>query len=295
MGRQSVRASAGNSVIVRTLHHLAATGGTVISKAIAAQPNTVLASEVGPFIGKPKFMPFDPVVQYLRQIRKRKRTDSETIFADRLRLCLAMAEEDGVSFVMRDYAFIDFLSTPMKTEGTLVKLIDSLGIERRTVATIRHPVDAYLSLVKNNWTKHIDDFEDYCVRSIAFLDAYEGCPLFRYEDFVADANRVVSEMCMAFEMEYSPSWTSKWADIRLTGDSGRKSETIGVRPRREMSAATADEMAASPAFKRLCERSGYRADFAAEAVEMAETALAADPSDASAKRSRDCYTALAAA
>lgn len=119
--------------------------------------------------------------------------------------------------------------------------------------------------------------------------------MFRYEDFVAEPNRVVAAMCEAFEMTYSPDWVAKWAAIKLTGDFGRKSEKIGVRPRREMSSATAREVAASPAFARLAERSGYRTDFAAEAVEMAEAVLAADPSDASARRSRECYAALRAA
>lgn len=280
--------------MIRTLHHLSATGGTVISKTIAAQPNTVLASEVGPFIGKPKFMPFDPVAQYLRQVPKRRRKGVESIFAERMRQCIAMAEEDGVAFVMRDYAHIDFLGAPSKNaaKGTLVGLIDTLGIERRSVVTIRHPVDSWLSLQKNNWDKHVDDFDDYCVRSLSFLDAYEGCAVFRYEDFVADAGSVVAAICGALAVDYSPDWTKRWAAIRLTGDSGRKSESISPRPRREMSAETAREIAASPAFARLAERTDYRRDFAAEAIEIADALLAASPADASAQRSRQFYAAL---
>lgn len=296
MGRWKVGTRPGRRLVIRTIHHLSATGGTVISKTIAAQPNTVLASEVGPFIGKPKFMPFDPVAQYLRQVPKRRRSDAANLFAERMRQCLRMAEEDGVVFIMRDYAHIDFLGAPSKTKpkGALVDLIDEIGIERRSVVTIRHPVDSWLSLQKNNWDKHVDDFDDYCVRSLAFLDAYEDCEIFRYEEFVAEPGRVVAAICAALAIDYSPDWTKRWAAIRLTGDSGRKSDTIEPRPRREMPAATAREIAASPAFARLAERSGYRRDFAREAVEMADALLAKNPKDASALRSREHYAALVA-
>lgn len=281
--------------MIRTIHHLSATGGTVICKTIAALPGAVLLSEVGPFIGKPKFFPLDPVAQYLRQVPGRRRKMVEQVFLERARLCKTMAAEDGKTLVLRDHAHNDFLSPNPRDKGTMVTVLDQAGEERRSVVTIRNPIDAWLSLVKNGWDKHVSGFDDYCVRNLAFLDAYEGSPVFRYEDFVADADTVVAAICTSLAMDYSPSWKTGWASIRLTGDSGRKSEDISVRPRREMQPALAAEIASSKAFAALAERAGYRRDFAAEAIAMADAVLAGHPGDAVAKRSRSAYAELARA
>jgi len=281
--------------MIRTIHHLSATGGTLISKTIAALNKAVLVSEVGPLIGAPKFHPFDPVVQYLRQVPERQKIYIDALFVERVRLCQQMAKEDGKQLVLRDYAHGDFLGKRINHQPTLVTLLDrELGQERCSVVTIRHPVDSWLSLVKYNWHRNTTGFDDYCRRSIAFLDAYTRVPVFRYEDFVADPVAVLSEICTALQLTYGAEWQDGWPSIRLTGDSGRKSETISLRPRREMDEGLAREVMASTAFSELTERCCFRQDFVQEAVEMADTLLAVDPGNDPARKSRDCYSRLLA-
>ncbi|AZU03119.1 hypothetical protein X907_0572 [Glycocaulis alkaliphilus] len=45
--------------------------------------------------------------------------------------------------------------------------------------------------------------------------------------------------------------------IRMTGDSGRRGNVIGPRPRREISGYLVEEAAQSENYHTLCERLGY--------------------------------------
>jgi len=54
--------------VLRTLHHLSCTGGTLFSKCLASMEQVALLSEVHPFnVGPLRFDSFDPVQQLFSQ------------------------------------------------------------------------------------------------------------------------------------------------------------------------------------------------------------------------------------
>ena len=77
---QLLRADEGQKEPIRTVHHFACTGGTLISKCLAAMPNTHVLSEVEPHSqmqAKKNFTPTD-LIQLLRNSSRPSSQDLES-------------------------------------------------------------------------------------------------------------------------------------------------------------------------------------------------------------------------
>ena len=62
------------NVKLRTIHHLACSGGTVISKAVQAMANTLVISEIHPDELFYRFNPFDPTQLLLAQTNRQQQS-----------------------------------------------------------------------------------------------------------------------------------------------------------------------------------------------------------------------------
>lgn len=172
------------STIVRTIHHLACTGGTIISKTLAAQPGVVMLSEVGPFV-RMTFDPFDPLQQFLGKLRadasilpaiSREDIERET-FVRRLVAVTDLARSAGRTLVLRDHAHSDFMRKEPAAESSLLACLESAGLDTLSIVTIRDPIDSWLSTVEAGWkTPHLNPFDEYCRRVIRFVDAFAPNP-----------------------------------------------------------------------------------------------------------------------
>jgi hypothetical protein len=250
---------------IRMLHHLACSGGTLISKCIAAMPNTQLVSEVDPLSTLqdrqrpgPRFAPTD-MIQLLRQ-STRGAGDKLLIdvFLGDLERVRADAATAGQRLVLRDHAHSHFCSGPdVPVRPTLRDMVAS-RFPVRSLVTVRHPIDSFLA-VKANRFVHFEPqtFDEYCKRHLAFLDAHEGVPLVRYEDFVEEPQEVMHRMCDLLELSFSDQFLDLFGIFKLTGDSGRSGEVIETRDRRPVDAATAEAVASSGTYQMLRDRLGY--------------------------------------
>ena len=132
----------------------------------------------------------------------------------------------------------------------------------RSVVTVRHPLDSYLSLIANGWV----DFqpaclEEYCCRYLRFLDDYDEQPIFKYEDFVEDTSSELEKISRALELPFNAEFESGLDLIRLTGDSGRSGVAIVRRERREVGPQVREEVETSSSYHALCVRLNYVASF----------------------------------
>ena len=102
----------------------------------------------------------------------------------------------------------------------------------RSVLTVRHPLDSFLSLVNNGWEDFIPfTLETYAERYALFLTAYEGQPLYRYEDFLEEPDAVLAQICVVFDLPFQKGVQELLKVVKMTGDSGRGSTRIAPRPR----------------------------------------------------------------
>lgn len=249
---------------VRTIHHLACTGGTLIAKCLASMPNVQLLGEINPFSrqaseSKANFHPTDLV----RLARSSTRGVSDDAIAEMFAASIGVLHrhctKQGSHLVLRDHAHSSFcFGDRAPTARTLRDALRG-HFQLRSIVTVRHPLDSYLSLHHNGW-RHFTpaSLDEYAERYMHFLDRHADCELFYYEDFVGDADVALSEMTKALDLNFRSVYRDVFAAHSLSGDSGRRGSKIDRREPREIPKEVRKELFGAIRFAELCERLGYR-------------------------------------
>lgn len=251
---------------IRTIHHFACSGGTLISKCLAATPNTVLLSEIDPLstiqdVPGTVPLPFMPT-DILRLLRHATRHMEDEIllltFCGALRALWEELDRRGFHLILRDHAHSQFCThVDPAPRPTLAELIGQ-RFPLRSVVTVRHPLDSFLSLRRNGWMHFVpSDLPEYSRRYMSFLDRHTGVPVIRYEDFVADPEPVLREICRLLDLSFSPLALELFPVVRITGDSGRSGQKIAPRSRRDVPQDLLQACAESRDYRTLCDRLGY--------------------------------------
>ena len=251
---------------MRTVHHFACTGGTLIAKCLGALPNTVLLSEIDPLStlvipqDRAVFAPTDLLLN-MRQTTRALPEDLlvEVFVAGVTRLAEALAER-GQHLVLRDHAHSHYCTPrdPASRPGLHAMLAGHVPV--CALVTVRDPVDSYIALLGNGWHSHMgpDSGPDaYARRYRLFLDDHRDLPVLRYEDFAADPAAALERMCTALDLPPGPDALALFPMMRLSGDSGRKGDRIAPRPRKPVAAAVLERMRASEDFMALRAAMGY--------------------------------------
>lgn len=250
---------------IRTIHHFACTGGTLITKCLACSPNVHVLSEVDPLStlapAGGKFTPAD--LMRLAQFSNRAPSQKEKIelFLSGLSSLYRSNLGKGLRLLVRDHAHSHFCVGPEVPQRP--SLADLLRREYpvRSIVTVRHPVESWLAIMHNKWL-HFQpaDVDEYAKRYEAFLDCYAEYPIFRYEDFLETTDHAVRDMTEALGIPFPDGYKDLFMVHAFSGDSGRKGNSIENRPRREMSESAHAELAQSNAMRRVCRRLNYEWD-----------------------------------
>lgn len=247
---------------IRSVHHFACTGGTVISKCIAVAPNTVLLSEIDPLSEMipegPKFSPTD-LIRHLRYgARPVPVSVIESVFVSAISRLVRSLHANGMNLVLRDHAHSQFCqpSNP-SLRPTLLELLARAG-KTAPVVTVRHPLESYLSMVRNRWIEFEPaTLSEYCRRYILFLNSYAGAPVFKYEELVTEPEHHMRRLFEVMDLSYSANIPDLFDSVVLTGDSGRSGSSLDLRERKSVDENTRRQMKRSKRYIRLCERLEY--------------------------------------
>lgn len=246
---------------IRTVHHLSATGGTLISHALASLQHVYFLSELNPLASQSvHFNPIDPLQQFGRQYGSFSDDDYRAAFLERLRPVVKAVQSRNGFLVIRDHAHSDWL---VKTSRGHSSLLDTLRPTYDTVSivTLRHPIEAYASMMQRGWHTRVGSFDAYCGRVLEFLNYFSGSAVFRYEDFVGAPDTMLMAMCQALDLPYSTHWRTQFRKMPLTGDSGRGSDLpIQPLPVRPISKSLLSEIQCSGNFNAVAARIGYLTD-----------------------------------
>lgn len=248
--------------MIRTIHHLSCTGGTLLSRYVATLDGVVLLSEVNPgALTAHEFAPFDPVklMAQASDILSAEMLEEEQ--RRRYALCFEAAARAGRTLVLRDHAHSDFLAGPVRPgrlRGFLIRHFDG---DVRALVTVRNPIDSFLGMVAAKWDRHVRSFQTYCRRYNAFLDHYDGCPVVKYEDFVRDPEATGAAIARALALASSRDFETLFTK-RLTGHSGRarRAGTLKTLRRRPIPEWLRPSFAATPAVRTLFGRLDYPFD-----------------------------------
>lgn len=252
---------AGDSIGI--LHHVACSGGTIISQCIAAMHEACLVSEVNPFNRyAPDFNPSNPLVMYEKNYGLiPSQTISEAFLRD-IAFLQEQAQASRRKLVLRDHTHSEFFSGPPSSMVNTLGITDCLRshFQILSAVTVRHPLDSFLSLINNGWDIQFmpNTLDEYCRRYGTFLDKYRESPIFRYEDFCVGPDIFLQRLCAVLRITYCPDYRERLADIQISGNSGRSShEEIKPRPRRPMDSAMKQQAENSLHYRNLCQRLGY--------------------------------------
>lgn len=257
---------AGGPEPVRTLHHLACSGGSLISKCLAVMPNTQLLSEVDPLSpiqatylrGEPHFSPTDMINLARQGSRGIEDGVVLAMFHADLEVLLEDCRRRGRRLVLRDHAHGHFTDGAAVPPRPSLRSIVATRFPVLSAVTVRHPLDSYLSLRSNGWVGfQPGTLDEYSRRYLAFLEAHAGVPRIRYEDFLADPPARMRELCAYLDLPYNPDFASLFDAIRVTGDSGRGGSVIEPRSRRTVGDDILAEAADAPDYRRLLRLLAY--------------------------------------
>ena len=251
---------------IRSIHHFACTGGTLMCKALFALPNAVVLSEIDPLSkmmltesGKVPFAPTDLIYALRHSIRPVDENVLAESFLAALEAVKNRLERDGRYLILRDHAHSQFCweDVDFDSRPTLHEMLAD-HFDTRSIVTIRHPLDSYLSLITNKWVHFTPaTLEEYARRYLAFLDRHDGLPIVLYEDFTVNPDIVLRQMCDYLGLKYSTLATGLLSVVRMSGDSGRNEGPIGPRPRREVPEEIEAQRGNSPSYRALCARFDY--------------------------------------
>lgn len=245
---------------LRTVHHLACTGGTLICRCIAAMPNVRILSEVDPLstINKHPFGPTDLMGLMEHGSRPPPLATRLEVFHAGLRQLWEAGRQSGTDLVLRDHSHSQFhLGNAVEQRPTLREILTP-DYPVLSLVTLRHPRDSYLSVVKNNFVQFEPrTLEEYASRYHAFLDRHAGVPQLRYESFVADPIASMRWIAEVLDLTFNPDFQDHFPAIRLSGDSGRAGAKIAPRPVRDIPENLQRSLSQSKSYLSLCDRLSY--------------------------------------
>lgn len=250
---------------LRILHHFACSGGSLISKCISVMPNTYLLSEVHPhstlhlqFADKARYLPTDYTT--LSRYANIPNIDdlSEELLLSNVQSIERHVRNRGGTLVLRDHSHVDFCTERSLEDKSTLNRVLADGFVLLDVVTIRNPVDAYLSLVRNGWVHFSpSSFNEYCRRWLCFTTQFKRSDVVRYEDFVDSPDQTLKKICRKLDLSFSADYHDLFDTAKVTGDSGRRGNEIGRRERREYDSTFKKEVNKSKYFRIVSEKYGY--------------------------------------
>jgi len=256
---------------IRVLHHLARSGGTVISKCLAVMDSVVLLSEIHP-LGIEQFNPLVQAREWFQLVSgdesRARGKMNRSGFLDAIALIHRRCDERDKRLVIRDWSHLDFTGVPfvqdpsyrLQTADVLRDRFDAVHI-----ATVRHPLDQLLSLRRlANIQEYWD--EPAILRGFrCFAERAVEVGFLRYEDFVADPDRVLRELCERLQLEFDDGYKDRWADYRnITGAVVSKGTTIQAEPRGAVDLELLGRLSGNDDYQTILELLGYEHPKSAE-------------------------------
>tara|TARA_R110000796_G_scaffold236296_1_gene355665 strand:+ start:848 stop:1882 length:1035 start_codon:yes stop_codon:yes gene_type:complete len=250
---------------LRIIHHFACSGGTLISKCLAAQPNVFLLSEMHPTtrLGFNEeyalYTPRDITTQAFYGRLPKVDKLAEKIFIAGIKETEQHVRELGGHLVIRAHTHADYCmeDTP-PNQDTLTRLLSSI-FDIKQLVTVRNPIDSFLSLQENGWI-HFKPatFDEYCRRLLLFIKTFGNNSIIKYEDFVSSPEHELKTIEEIFDISSHKNSFDVLDIFKISGDSGRSGIDIFPRPRKPLPEKLKKEIEESKNFKTVQQLLNYQ-------------------------------------
>jgi hypothetical protein len=259
--------------VVRIVHQLARTGGTLLNRCLGSMDGVNALSEVHPRQGCDKALKqaarwFSLVgvldVPWALALHLRPRDQA---FVRAILRLSARAEARGKYLVVRDWTHLDFVGVPFVKEPplrlTTAELLGRHATLRQAFMT-RHPLDQYLSSRKRKAMALELRPEPYLAACLRFATIAQEHGFQRYEDLVVNPERTVAEICARLDVPFNADFRRRWSSYTtVTGDKyGSTSRAFHLDefvalPRYECEPELLQTFRDNPDYWRILELLGY--------------------------------------
>lgn len=224
---------------IRLLHHMARTGGTVIAKCLGSTTGIALLSEIHPAGGR-WFNPFQQADKWHGLLNEQDlaslRAGASMPFAAAIALIDRRARERGLTLVIRDWSHLDFTAVPFLPRPSFrltLALVLAPAFNVIHTATVRHPIDQWLSLSGLGLVRGRLGVADYLRGYRHFAEVAARIGFLRYEDFAADPAAAMATLCARLQLAYDPDFQRRWMHYdKITGDIPPGPRPQEIRPPR---------------------------------------------------------------
>lgn len=279
---------------IRILHHMARSGGTLISRCLGCMEGVTLLSEVNPIpyramtaetVGE--CAQFHPIVQAYKWFGLFSVEEAEMLsvqtsleYSTLIELVHRRCGMLGTTLLLRDWSHADFTAHPPfpapTYQFTIVEALkDQFSIQR--TASVRHPIDQWLSLRRLSVVHGNVSVEHFLHGYRRFAEGCVEMGFVRYEDLVTSPETEIRRLCERLSLQFDPGFSTKWANyLKVTGDitQSRDDGTIKKLPRREFEPELMVQFEASDDYWKSLELLGYAHP---EGVSASTTASAVVP------------------
>jgi len=246
---------------------MARTGGTLFGRCLACMQSVVLLSEIHPR-GTRTYNPLDQADRWyglLTQDDIRWAQNARPDFIEAIALIEKRCRQSGRLLVIRDWSHLDYTGVPFMHPTYRSGLVQALQsrFRIRRYATVRHPLDQWISLTKNQVIRERLDPDRYITGFIHFAKMAQEVGFVRYEDFTRTPDPVLKTLCKGLDLEFDAAYSSRWQSYEnITGDvlPGRAGQEIRQLPRQDTDTITTGRLRALPGYHRALEALGYAED-----------------------------------
>jgi hypothetical protein len=250
---------------LRLLHHMARSGGTLISKCLGCMSGVVLLSEIHP-LGTNHFNPLIQAQRWYGLLSAQDLIDlrgRRIGFADAIELIRRRADDCGQRLVIRDWSHLDFTGVPFVAKPAH-RLLTAEALasryELRQVCTVRHPLDQWLSLSRLAVVQGRLELATFLAGYRRFAETAQAIGFQRYEDFTRDPTTGMRALCTSLQLKFDRHFSKRWREYtHVTGDisGSRGGGEIGPAPRHPVAADLLARLAANDDYQTSLRILGY--------------------------------------
>jgi hypothetical protein len=215
--------------IIRIIHNLARSGGTLISKCIGCMSDIVLLSEIQPDGFDVDLTQCNkPLVQAVRWHNIVPPNDMKEKLYNIIE-AIDYIERECVyrnkKLVIRDLAHIDFMGLPIiKPPSLKFRLAQILSNHFNVLrlALVRHPIDQWLSMKKVLPDSIMISLENYLRGYLEYSRQIKEIAFIRYEDFTRNPKKEMQIICDRLRLKVDWNFLTKWSIYdKISGDEDR--------------------------------------------------------------------------